>query len=236
LSAIDLHLDSAAATHAEGNGFDIATVTDDFDGEIRNKLSPVDIGADADDFIPVITNKTLNLTMLIQGFYNSGTNTMVKDTIRVYLRNDSSPYAIVDSSKAYVDSTGTGTFIFTNVPDGTPYYIQLNHRNSLETWSASTQSFTSGSMTYDFTNSNTQAFGNNMKQINTSPVRFGIYSGDVNQEGNVDLTGLILVHNDASIFASGYINSDANGDNAADLSDLILTYNNSNDFVSVINP
>ena len=57
---------------------------------------------------------TLNLTMLIQGFYNSSTNLMVQDTARVYLRNISSPYAIVDSAKAYLSNTGTGTFSFSN--------------------------------------------------------------------------------------------------------------------------
>ena len=38
----------------------------------------------------------LNLTVLIEGFYNSSTDIMVGDTVRVYLRILSSLFAIVD--------------------------------------------------------------------------------------------------------------------------------------------
>ena len=41
-------------------------------------------------------------------------------------------------------------------------------------------------MTYNFKTAITQAFGNNMIQIDTSPVYFGIYSGDVNKDGTID--------------------------------------------------
>ncbi|TRV26892.1 MAG: hypothetical protein EWV88_05660, partial [Microcystis wesenbergii Mw_MB_S_20031200_S109D] len=43
----DLHLSSSTATFAEGLGVTLATVTDDFDGQTRSGLTPVDIGADA---------------------------------------------------------------------------------------------------------------------------------------------------------------------------------------------
>ncbi len=86
---------------------------------------------------PVATQ--LNLTMLIQGFYNAGANPMTGDTARVYLRNSSSPFAIVDSAKAFVNSCGKGTFNFSNASNGTPYYIEVRHRNSIETWSKNPQ-------------------------------------------------------------------------------------------------
>ena len=44
----DLHLQGT--TPAEGSGLDIASVTDDFDGEARSGLTPVDLGADAGNF------------------------------------------------------------------------------------------------------------------------------------------------------------------------------------------
>ncbi|AWA28795.1 hypothetical protein HYN48_01095 [Flavobacterium magnum] len=43
----NLHLDSSTATFTEGLGVTLASVTDDFDGEARSGLTPVDIGADA---------------------------------------------------------------------------------------------------------------------------------------------------------------------------------------------
>ena len=79
--------------------------------------------------------------MFIQGFYNSGSDDMVGDTVKVYLRNNSSPYAVVDSATAFVNSSGQGTFTFSNAVNGTPYYLELVHRNSIETWSKTPQQF-----------------------------------------------------------------------------------------------
>ena len=47
-STIDLHVQSPTA--AEGAGTEIASVTEDFDGQTRSGLTPVDIGADAGNF------------------------------------------------------------------------------------------------------------------------------------------------------------------------------------------
>jgi hypothetical protein len=68
-STVDLHIQGT--TPAEGNGTNIAAVTDDYDGTTRSGVTPVDIGADAGSFTtsdgspPVITYTTLT----------SGTNT-----------------------------------------------------------------------------------------------------------------------------------------------------------------
>lgn len=48
----DLHLHPTNPTVAEGNGFDVG-VTDDFDGQTRSGLTPVDIGADAGNFVGI---------------------------------------------------------------------------------------------------------------------------------------------------------------------------------------
>ena len=111
---------------------------------------------------------TLNQIAFIQGFYNSTINSMVADTLTVYLRNASSPYAIVDFANAIVNSVGHGTFLFSNVSNGVNYYIQLNHRNSIETWSKTPQQFTAGTLNYDFTNIAAKAFGDNLIQIDIS--------------------------------------------------------------------
>ena len=182
---------------------------------------------------PVVT---LNLTMLIQGFYNSTANIMIQDTARVYLRTGTAPYAIVDSAKAQLSNAGVGVFSFANAVNGVNYYLQLKHRNSLETWSKTVQTFTGNSLTYNFTTANTQAFGNNMKQVDASPVRFAIYGGDVNQDGTVDATDLSAIDNDAQGFVSGYVVTDLNGDNFVDGTDFAIADNNAGNFVSIIRP
>jgi hypothetical protein len=178
----------------------------------------------------------LNLKAFIEGFYNSSLNTIVSDTIRVYLRMTTSPFSKVDSAKSKLDSSGAGTFFFSNISNGTNYYIVLKHRNSIETWSNSGNSFTSGSLVYDFTTASNKAYGSNQIQIDASPVRFAIYSGDVNQDGAVDLSDLSLIDNDAYNFVSGYKKTDLNGDNFTDLSDYTIADNNSYNFVSVVKP
>ncbi|MBK6505076.1 MAG: VCBS repeat-containing protein [Ignavibacteria bacterium] len=180
--------------------------------------------------------RQLNLTMFIQGFYDSGTDAMISDTVQVKIRNSTSPYAIVDSSKAIVNSSGQGTFLFSNAVNGTNYYIAVKHRNSIETWSNTTQQFISNSLTYDFTSASSQAFGNNMIQIDASPVRFAIYSGDVNQEDVIDGSDTQLIDNDATNFETGYLPTDINGDNFIDGTDAAIADNNEANFVSVARP
>ena len=89
---------------------------------------------------------------------------------------------------------------------------------------------------YDFTTDANKAFGNNMIQVDNSPIKFAIYSGDVNRDRSVDLADLTLIENDALDFASGYIVTDLNGDNAADLADLTIADNNAFNFVQAILP
>lgn len=89
---------------------------------------------------------------------------------------------------------------------------------------------------YDFTSSASQAYGNNMIQVDASPVRFAIYSGDVNQDGTVDATDALAIDNDASNFLTGYVNSDVNGDEIVDASDALLVDNNASNFVSAVTP
>jgi hypothetical protein len=176
---------------------------------------------------------TLNLTALIQGFYNNITNTMVRDTVRVYLRNTSSPYSIVDSAKSVLDSTGYGTFYFPNAVNGTLYYIVIKHRNSIETWSKQEQMFTSYQLSYDFITAANKAYGDNLILKGS---KYCIYSGDVNQDGIVDAGDLSLVDNDAFNSVSGYVITDVNGDNIIDGSDLAITDNNAFNFVTKVTP
>lgn len=88
----------------------------------------------------------------------------LSDTVRVYLRNFSSPYNIVDSSKGIINKNSlNGKFIMKKAPTGS-YYLSVKHRNSIETWSHVPLGYNCGdSLNYTFITSAVQAFGNNMK-------------------------------------------------------------------------
>lgn len=175
-----------------------------------------------------------SIKLAVQGFYNN-VSLNIRDTSRIYLRNISAPYSIVDSAKGVIDSvTFTGSFLFSNAPSGT-YYLQVKSRNGLETWSkAGGQVYTAGSpFSYDFTSSVSQAYGNNLI---LKAGKFCQYNGDVNQNGLIDLTDLIQIYNDGSNFTTGYVVTDVNGDGFVDLTDITIVYNNASGFVSKIVP
>ena len=75
-----------------------------------------------------------------------------------------------------------------------------------------------------------------MVNVDASPVSYAVYSGDVNQDGAIDLNDVLSVYNAASSFSSGYVVNDVNGDNIVDLNDILIAYNNSAGFVAVIRP
>jgi hypothetical protein len=193
--------------------------------------------ATGNNLINIQSPPVLNLTAYMQGFYNSSSNLLIRDTARVYLRNSTSPYAIIDSGKVYLTTAGTGSITFNNATNGVNYYLQFKHRNSLETWSKSPgSSFISSALSYDFTTAAAQAFGNNMIQVDNSPVEFAIYSGDVDQNGIIDGSDLLLIDNAAANFVSGYVRQDCNGDNFVDGTDAVIAGNNSENFVIKITP
>ncbi len=177
--------------------------------------------------------KTLYLKSIIDGLYDPVSNRMLEDTVRVYLRNISAPFSISDSAMTLLDSNGNGNFKLSNAVNSVPYYIIIKHRNGLETWSAGGNSFDSGSLSYDFTISASQAFGNN--QILRGS-KYCVYNGDINQDGDIELTDIVSVYNDAAAFTSGYTITDLTGDMFTDLSDLTIVFNNSARFIHLIRP
>jgi len=130
-----------------------------------------------------------------------------------------------------------GSVIFSNAPTGT-YYVIVKNRTTLETWSKSGgESYTQGSpLSYDFTTAAAQAFGNNMKQVDSSPVKFAIYGGDVNADGIVDVSDVSPVDNASLTALSGYVITDLTGDNFVDVDDVSIVDNNSFSSVSLIKP
>jgi hypothetical protein len=148
---------------------------------------------------------------------------MVPDTVSVELRNASAPYALIDQTKILLNSNGQGTGKFYNAVNGTPYYLVVNHRNALETWSSTPQIFTANSLSYDFTTGQNKAYGNNLKLVGT---KWCIYGGDVNQDGFVEASDLNLVFTGNVNGVTGYIATDLNGDMFTEIQDLNIVFIN----------
>ncbi|MEO8209060.1 MAG: endonuclease [bacterium] len=187
-------------------------------------------------YVPGNVSTSISIKTIPEGYFEIGSDKLNKrDTVTAYLRSSSSPFQIVDTASSVIDSlTFTGTFIYNNTTAGN-YYIALVHRNFLETWSSLPQSITSGSSgtSYDFTTSINKAYGNNLILKNG---KYCIFSGDVNQDGTIDVSDLGLIDNDATNFISGYVSTDINGDNFVDVSDQSIADNNAFNFITKITP
>ncbi|MEO8446034.1 MAG: hypothetical protein ABI528_00985 [bacterium] len=185
----------------------------------------------AANFTAVNMYVSLNLTTIIEGLWNG--TTMVRDTVNTFLRASSSPYQKIDSAKLYLDNTGNASVYFTHAASGL-YFIAVDHRNSIQTWSKFAYPFNSSStITYNFTTAADKAFGDNLK---LKLAKFTNFSGDRNQDESIDITDLVDTYNDGNNFITGYVLSDMNGDFLVDVADNLIVYNNMINFVVVMRP
>ncbi|HMS65944.1 MAG TPA: hypothetical protein PKD83_11910 [Ignavibacteria bacterium] len=197
-----------------------------------------DNSADSDyqAFTSVISIKQKSFIKVIpQGFLDLSNQYLnSKDTIRVYLRRNNSPYAVIDSAMSVIDSvTFTSELNFINAGNGN-YYINIIHRNSIEVWSKNPVYYSEAfGLNYNFTDSSTKAYGNNL-QLNQN--YWCLYSGDTDQDGIIDLSDISNVENSISNSVEGYVSSDLNGDGTVDSSDMMLAENNSSNSIMSILP
>ncbi|MCY7362515.1 MAG: hypothetical protein LH629_10700 [Ignavibacteria bacterium] len=141
-----------------------------------------------------------SVKMVIQGFYDPARNSLnMSDTVRAYLRSSTFPFAPVDSAKELLNSvTLKAGFQFMNAVTGT-YYLQIKHRNALETWSSVGLLYIAGAtLNQDFSFAKNMAFGSNQIQVDAAPLTFAFWSGDVNQDGIIDAGDISLVENNAA--------------------------------------
>lgn len=170
---------------------------------------------------------TGTIKVAIEGFLNSDLHHNIRDTVTIYLSRSNNSEVKIDTAKSVIDSvTLIGTFIFNKNNINGNYYIIVQHRNSVMTWSQPIYlTFGSGAtFSYDFTTSASKAFGNNLILKNSI---YCIYSGDINQDGVVDASDVSIVENDATNSLSGYVISDVTGDKYVDASDISIVVNNS---------
>ncbi|MEO8664901.1 MAG: hypothetical protein ABI462_05335 [Ignavibacteria bacterium] len=181
---------------------------------------------------------SLNLKVIPQGFYNTTTGKLnSNDTVKVYLRNAASPYGITDSSFAILDSLTFSAHLIFSPQDAGFHFIQVTHRNSIETWSRDPVYFSNTiDNSYNFTDSAGKAYERNQIRINDSPVRYGMYSGDVNKDKIINLSDVLTEFNANTNFIKGYTDTDITGDNIVNLSDVIITFNNCSTFIGVLRP
>ena len=193
------------------------------------------------------SNAIVNVTMLIEGFHNGsgglvpalmnsgvGLNPTECDTVTLNVRNALSPFAVVATSKSILTTSGATSFMMPGALIGNQYYIEISHRNAIQTWSANPVLF-SGTTAYNFSTSASQAYGSNLKLL--MPGVFALYSGDMLPKDEVvDIVDQLLLDNDIFNFSNGYRVTDLSGDGTVDIIDQIIMDNNISGFVSTLHP
>ncbi|KAF0195202.1 MAG: hypothetical protein FD166_3063 [Bacteroidetes bacterium] len=220
-----------------------------YTGEIV-PCGPVDWGETEDYTVNVINpqaQKILNLTLMLEGLFDPATQQMrkagdeygphfpgtVADQINISLAQAAPPYAIVATSgNTDLNQNGTCTVGFPSALSGS-YYLIVNHRNSIESWSSTPVSFSGSTINYNFSDSPAKVYGNNSI---LKGVKYCLYGGDANQDGSVDTGDMTPIDNDASAFASGYVVTDINGDGSVDTGDVTIVDNNGSAFVGAVHP
>lgn len=163
----------------------------------------------------------------LEGFY-TGTRTMratidpitrdtIADTLRVKLYDTTPPYQLEYQTFALLETDGLAIAEFPQPALQRTYYIAVENRNHLETWSSTPFAFDVPDTTYDFTLSATSAYGSNLLQL--EPGVFGLYSGDVNQDDAINLDDITFMDSRMGIFSPIYRAEDLNGDQIAESAD-----------------
>ena len=184
---------------------------------------------------PVSEPVTLNLHILIEGFYNGNglmhavanrqQHPLICDTLIVELHAISGNHTMVAASKIPCDIFGDASIDFPESFFGGSYYISVKHRNSLEIWTAQPVALNAPVVEYDFTDAQEKAYGSRL--VNIGNGFFAMRSGDVDQNGIIDDIDLQLITNSMNQFQTGYIPEDVNGDFMSESSDYSLVENNS---------
>jgi hypothetical protein len=141
----------------------------------------------------------------------------IAESIVIQLR-DKNNYnnLIIEGSVNLLENGQAGFYLSADYNDS--YYITVKTRNHLVTVSAAPVSFAgTGPVEYNFTNAATKAYGNNQAQIATGV--FGIYAGDVNQDGFINLSDRQTINDQYLTTILGYVPADLNGDGFINLSD-----------------
>ncbi len=185
-------------------------------------------------------NVTINLTLFLQGYYTGGStmapvlmnegigaSTTLVDSIVVELHSEISPATVVSSTTVLLNTNGTASCSYPVAPGN--YYIVIKHRNTVQTWSAAPVAISAIPSVYNFSTAANKAYGNNMKEV--EPAIWAFYTGDINQDENVDLLDLGEMEFDITNFAFGYFPTDLNGDGNVDLLDNPMAEENINNFV-----
>ena len=155
------------------------------------------------------------------------------DSVVLQLAQATPPYTILFTDTAILQTNGDAQFSFPSSVSGNNYYLVLKHRNALKIWSANSVTLANG-FSYDFTTAANKAYGSNQVLLQTGI--FGLYSGDVNQDGSINNSDYTSIENITQNIINGYYPQDLTGDHQIESSDFSLIENNAQLLLNIAHP
>lgn len=163
----------------------------------------------------------------------SAVPTGITDWVLVQVRNTANGSELAARScflKAdglLVADDGSTNYIGIKIAPG-DYYLVIKHRNHLAVMTAAAQTGLTWGVTpptYDFSTGSAQFYGTGGAKELESGV-WGMWAGDINQDGEVTTSDYTIWYNSARVGDSGYKNTDCNFDTQVTTSDYTIWYNN----------
>ncbi len=163
-------------------------------------------------------------------------NPLHADYVTLSAMSSTSPHALIESQTGILKTDGTINVLFSSaIVPGSSYYLRVTHRNALETWSALPVIFsaTSALNPYDFSNSQSSAYGNNLSDLFDG--NWAIFSGDISdaatatigvQDGIIESQDYGDMENAVYVTLLGYVVEDITGDGIVESADYGLMENN----------
>lgn len=180
------------------------------------------------------TFTNLHLKLFLEGLWENGQMNKSLDFIAGTGLTDKYEGTIADLVSIELhENTNYSTIIYTAsnielLQDGTAnieiplnyngsYYLTIKHQNHLETVSSSPISLANNPASYDFTSNAASAYGNNLVELQTGV--YGIYTGDVDQNGVVNVTDRALVDIQIYNLVQGYVDFDVDRNGTMNVTD-----------------
>ncbi len=176
------------------------------------------------------------IEVLLQGFYQPHNDMMqraqhfseealtdrfetpIAERILIELRHKDDYNTLVASGWVDLKEDGTAPFVLSSDLND-EYYITIKTRNHLETVSTTTVCFEGTEpVTFNFTTSADQAYGNNQACLGNG--RYGVFAGDVNQDGFININDLSATIDQVRLGGMGYLPEDITGNGFVDINDL----------------
>jgi len=230
-----------SVTPAAGNNvYSLVSVTD-ANGAIAIVSGTADITANT-----CSSESIVNLKLFVQGYYDADLGVMrsvkynqsfgiaadneVEDlTIELF---DPETQELIAATTATLHTDGTLQASFASSPSGN-FWVAVRGSNTIKTWSATPLTVGSTPLDYDFSTAAEQSYGSNMIQMGSV---WAFYSGDIDQNGNIDTGDYPTWEDDYFNFASGIYASDLDGNGNVDTGDYPFWELNYFNFISSIAP